>query len=98
VPVDYETVTESEFDAAGLTNWTYEAGVIRADYVASSYPAATALAHRIAEAAEEAVHHPDINIRYPGRLQVFLTTHATGDLTTLDLELARRIDDLAAQA
>ena len=90
-----QIVTEAEFDAAGLANWTYDGGVIRAEFTASSYPGATELAHRIAHAAEEAVHHPDINIRYPGTLEVFLTTHEVSDLTNLDLSLAHTIDALA---
>ena len=93
--MEYQLVSEEEFDAAGLANWSYDAGVIRAEYVAASYPGATALAHRIADAAEAAAHHPDMNIRYPGRLEVILTTHAVDDLTTLDLDLARRFDGLA---
>ena len=96
--MEYQIVSQSEFEAAGLSNWSYDGGVIRAEFVAASYPGATALAHRIAEAAEEAEHHPDIDIRYPGRLEVYLTTHAVNDLTTLDLDLARRIDELAADA
>ncbi len=66
--------------------------------VGFSYPGATELAHRIALAAEEAVHHPDIDIRYPGRLEVYLTTHEVNGLTTLDLDLARTIDALATDA
>ncbi len=94
--MQYQLVSEEEFDEAGLTGWSYDAGTIRAEYVAASYPGATALAHRIADAAEAAEHHPDMHIRYPGKLEVILTTHAVNGLTTLDLDLARRIDELAA--
>ena len=71
-------------------------GAIRADFVASSFPAAAALVVAIADAAERAAHHPDIDLRYPGRVRVLLTTHATGGLTTLDVELAGEISLLAS--
>lgn len=48
----------------------------------------------LADVAEEARHHPDIDIRYR-RITLNLTTHDAGGLTEADLELARRIDHLA---
>jgi 4a-hydroxytetrahydrobiopterin dehydratase len=50
----------------------------------------------IAAAAESHVHHPDLAVRYPGTVRVVLTTHATGGLTTLDVDLAREVSRLAA--
>jgi 4a-hydroxytetrahydrobiopterin dehydratase len=44
------------------------------------------------------VHHPDVELRYPGRVHVLLTTHATGGLTTLDVDVARAISAAAALA
>ncbi|MCY7299971.1 MAG: 4a-hydroxytetrahydrobiopterin dehydratase, partial [Ilumatobacteraceae bacterium] len=54
-----------------------------------------ALVTQIAAAADELVHHPDIAVRYPDRVHVYLTTHATGGLTTLDVDLARTISAAA---
>lgn len=82
----------------GLDDWRFVLGTLRADFQAGSYPAAAALVVAITEAAEAAVHHPDIDIRYPGRVRVVLTTHATGCVTELDVELAREISALAAAA
>jgi 4a-hydroxytetrahydrobiopterin dehydratase len=45
--------------------------------------------------AEEMDHHPDIDIRW-NTVTLRLTTHSEGGLTSLDLELARRIDTLSA--
>jgi len=39
-----------------------------------------------------------MEIRYPGRVQVMLITHATGSLTTLDVDTARQISAAAAAA
>ncbi|HEY5024828.1 MAG TPA: 4a-hydroxytetrahydrobiopterin dehydratase [Acidimicrobiales bacterium] len=44
--------------------------------------------------AEEMDHHPDIDIRW-NTVTLRLTTHSEGGLTSLDLELARRIDALS---
>ena len=82
----------------GLDDWRFVLGTLRGDFQAGSYPAAAALVVAITEASEAAVHHPDIDIRYPGRVRVVLTTHAMGGVTELDVALARDISRLAAAA
>ncbi len=47
----------------------------------------------VAEIAEEAGHHPDIDIRWC-TVTLNLTTHEQGGLTEADFELAKRIDNL----
>ncbi len=47
----------------------------------------------VAEIAEEAGHHPDIDIRWC-TVTVRLTTHDAGGLTEADIEVARKIDTL----
>jgi 4a-hydroxytetrahydrobiopterin dehydratase len=44
--------------------------------------------------AEEANHHPDIDIRW-NKVTLRLSTHSAGGLTAADLDMARRIDALA---
>jgi 4a-hydroxytetrahydrobiopterin dehydratase len=41
--------------------------------------------------ADEMDHHPDVDIRW-NVVTVRLSTHSAGGITTLDIELARRID------
>lgn len=48
----------------------------------------------VAEMADEAFHHPDIDIRYT-RIIITLTTHEAGGVTEADLEVAQKIDRLA---
>ncbi len=48
---------------------------------------------RVALAAETLGHHPEWSNVW-NRVVIELTTHDTGGLSNLDLELARRIDDL----
>jgi 4a-hydroxytetrahydrobiopterin dehydratase len=95
----YTSVTPSEFDALdGLEEWRYAMGAIHATFLAGSYTTAAELVSSITEAAEAAQHHPDIDVRYPGRVMVALTTHAVGGLTDRDVELARRVSALAEAA
>ena len=95
--MEYTAVSADEFAALeGLDDWRFLLGAIRADFVAPSFLSAASLVSTIARAAERAAHHPDIDVRYPGRVRVLLTTHATGGLTSLDVELARQISALSA--
>jgi 4a-hydroxytetrahydrobiopterin dehydratase len=94
-----ELVSAAEFDAtADLPDWRYLLGAIEATYVGGSFGEAATLVARIAEAADAAGHHPDVDLRYPGRVHAVLTTHAVDGLTTADVELARTITSLAADA
>ena len=56
-----------------------------------------ALVSRIAEAADEADHHPDVDLRYP-HLTVTLKSHDVNAITSRDIRLARTISQLAADA
>ena len=67
---------------------------ILAELECQDFAAAIALVNRIAEAAEQADHHPDILIHGYRRLTITLTTHAAGGLTQRDFALARAIDAL----
>ena len=49
------------------------------------------------ELAEDANHHPDIDIRYT-KISFHLSTHSAGGITPLDLKLAATIDAAAAGA
>jgi 4a-hydroxytetrahydrobiopterin dehydratase len=60
-----------------------------------SFRAAIVVVTAVADIAEEMDHHPDIDIRW--RTLTFRNaTHTAGGVTALDLELARRIDDVIA--
>ncbi len=92
-------VTASQFHSGNaLPDWRVVLGRIEAEFVAPSFDAAAEFIGRIAGAAEAAAHHPDVDLRYPGRVHVTLTTHATNGLTDADVDLATTISDLAQQA
>ena len=49
---------------------------------------------KVADLAEEAGHHPDIDIRY-NRVKLALVSHDEGGLTTKDFAIAAGADELA---
>jgi 4a-hydroxytetrahydrobiopterin dehydratase len=49
-----------------------------------------AFVNRVATLAEEAGHHPDIDIRY-NRVKLALVSHDAGGITARDASMARRL-------
>lgn len=94
-----DKISASQFHAHdGLPDWRVILGRIEAAFRAESYAAAASFIAEVSDAAEAADHHPDIDLRYPGRVHVTLTTHAAGGLTSADVGLARTISSLAVAA
>jgi 4a-hydroxytetrahydrobiopterin dehydratase len=91
-----ERLTQKGIDdgLAELTDWAQDGDSIRRAVEASSFLEGISLVQRVAEAAESANHHPDIDIRYT-TITFTLSTHSAGGLTDNDLQLARQIDRLA---
>lgn len=75
----------------GIEGWTRDGDVIRKTYTLDSFPEAIAFVNRIAEVAQKADHHPDIDIRFD-RVACALSTHSEGGLTDRDFDLARTVD------
>lgn len=95
----YTPLTAEQFTSTdGLDDWRVVLRTAEAHFVAPSFPAAGRLVAAIADAAEAADHHPDVSLTYPGRVRVALTTHAVDGLSTHDVDLARHISQLAADA
>jgi 4a-hydroxytetrahydrobiopterin dehydratase len=83
---------------ASLPGWEREGAAIRCTVELAGFRAAIVLVNAVAEAAEAANHHPDILIHGYRRVTFTLTTHAARAVTRRDIELAARIDDLAADS
>jgi 4a-hydroxytetrahydrobiopterin dehydratase len=81
---------------AGLDDWRWLLGVLHARFRTGSFVKGLELAQRIGEVAEEANHHPDLDLSYP-TLDVRLLSHDVGGVTSRDLDLARRISGIAAE-
>ncbi|WP_431869634.1 4a-hydroxytetrahydrobiopterin dehydratase [Nocardiopsis eucommiae] len=78
-----------------LTDWEWdsEAATIRRSVRLVGFLEAVALVNEVAQAAEQAGHHPDIDVRYDTVLLV-LSTHDEGGVTEKDMALAARVDEL----
>jgi 4a-hydroxytetrahydrobiopterin dehydratase len=59
----------------------------------ASFPAALEFVAAVGRLAEEADHHPDIDIRWH-TVHLAVVTHDAGGLTELDFALARAVDEL----
>jgi 4a-hydroxytetrahydrobiopterin dehydratase len=84
------------FDA-GLDGWRHVLDRLVVRYDTGGFNAGAALVTKIAEAADEANHHPDVDLRYP-HLTVSLSSHDVGAITSRDVRLARTISELAKEA
>ena len=90
---DLLTDEEIEGGIAG-TEWRREGGAIVRDRKLDDFKAAMAFVNTVAEAAEEANHHPDILVHGWNQVRLTLSTHSEGGLTANDIEMAKRIDAL----
>lgn len=92
-----DALDSSEFLARhDLPDWRILLRGIEAWFEAPTFAAAAAFAAEVATAADAADHHPDIDLRYPGRVHVRLTSHDAGGLTDRDAALAATISAGAA--
>ena len=80
---------------AVLPGWTRQGDTLCRTYRFASFREAVAFVVAVADAAEEADHHPDMDIRYR-HVTLVLTTHDVRGLTMKDMALAARTDGLAA--
>jgi 4a-hydroxytetrahydrobiopterin dehydratase len=89
-------LTEAEIAAAlgSVPNWHREGETLVRTVECQTFRAAIDLVTRVADAAEEADHHPDIGINWR-RVTFSLSTKASHGLTAKDVAMAATIDRLA---
>lgn len=78
---------------SSLPSWQVEDGVLMRTFTFADFRAALRFVNRVGSLAEEAGHHPDIDIRY-NRVRLGLVTHDAGGLTAKDFNLAAAVDKL----
>ena len=90
-------LSEPEIAAAlgSVPSWRREGETLRRTIRCDTFRAAIALVGRVADAAEAADHHPDIEINWR-RVSFSLTTKASHGLTARDIAMAATIDRLGA--
>jgi 4a-hydroxytetrahydrobiopterin dehydratase len=82
--------TEVARRLSAVPGWRLEEGALRRTFVFPDFRAAIAFVNEVADKAEAADHHPDIDIRYD-HVTLTLLTHDEGGITEMDFEMARRI-------
>jgi 4a-hydroxytetrahydrobiopterin dehydratase len=89
-------LTDAQLTAAleELPDWARDDDAITRTFVLRDFTEAMAFVNRVAELAEAANHHPDIDIRW-NRVILVLSTHSEGGVTQRDIALARQIDAAA---
>jgi 4a-hydroxytetrahydrobiopterin dehydratase len=81
---------------AQLSGWSEADGgkAIARSFALRNFSEAFGFMTRVALAAEKADHHPDWSNSW-NKVEITLTTHAAGGLTSRDVKLARAIDRMA---
>jgi 4a-hydroxytetrahydrobiopterin dehydratase len=96
---------ETRLDEAALATllasaggWTRDGERLTKTFRCKGWKGAIAFVDRIAVAADELDHHPDIHIERYRNVRIVTTTFATGKLSDADVALAKRIDEIAGPA
>ena len=79
---------------ATVPDWNRQGDTIVCTFQFKDFPSAVKFVDAVAVAAEQAWHHPDIDIRW-NKVTLVLTTHDAGRLTQKDFDLARQFDQLS---
>ena len=75
--------------------WNEVRGALQRGFRFKDFREAMEFVNRLADAAEEANHHPDIAVSW-NAVTVRWSTHTKRAITERDVEMARRTDELAA--
>ena len=78
-----------------LDGWTLDGKAIRKQYTFQDFPEAVLFVSALVPGAEDADHHPDIEIHYK-RVVLSYSTHDEGGLTAKDLAGAAMAEAIAA--
>jgi 4a-hydroxytetrahydrobiopterin dehydratase len=85
---------EIESRLVGLP-WEREGDEIMRHWKFENFADAISFVNRVADAAEEANHHPDILVYGWNKVRLSLTNHSAGGLTDPDFEMAKVFDGLS---
>ena len=80
-----------------LPGWAGDSAAISRTVQAPDFLTGVRIVAEVADIAEQMDHHPDIDIRWR-TITFVLSTHSAGGVTSLDFELADRIDEVAGAA
>lgn len=80
-------------ELGSLAGWARRADALVKTYQSRTFGQSIEFVNAVAELAESADHHPDIDIRYT-KVTCSLSTHDAGGITQKDLDLAAKIEAL----
>ena len=78
-------------ELTSLPGWKVTDGMLRKQFAHPSFPEAIVFVNAVAQLAEAANHHPDVDIRY-SNITLGLVTHDSGGITEKDVALARQVE------
>lgn len=89
-------LTDSEVQKAlgSLPGWQRNGIAIQRIFEFPDFKAAMQFVNKVADAAEQANHHPDIDIRY-NKVTMALVSHDSGGVTPRDVRMAEKINQIA---
>ena len=91
-----EKLTSKEILDAGLDDWRLLAQALHARFHTGDFVTGLAFVTAVTELAERAGHHPDVTLTYPF-VDLKLVSHDVSRVTRRDLDLARRISEIARE-
>ena len=89
-------LTDSEIQQAlgSLPGWQRQGRAIQRIFEFPDFKAAMQFVNKVADAAEQANHHPDIDIRY-NKVTMALVSHDSGGVTQRDVKMAQHINGIS---
>ena len=85
--------SEIETKLKDLPGWSLQEGALVRDWEFADFVQAMTFVNHVAQAAEAADHHPDIDIRY-NKVRLALVTHSSGGITDKDASMAGQISQI----
>jgi len=76
-----------------VPDWQVESGELVRTFLFKDFRGSLRFVNGVGELAEQAGHHPDIDIRY-NKVRLGLVTHDAGGITEKDFDLAAKADRL----
>ena len=87
---------EIQRELGTLGGWARKGESLAKTFSFPTFLAAIGFVDRVAAAAEQMNHHPDLDVRY-NKIAVTLSTHSAGGITGNDVALAREMDKIAVR-
>lgn len=91
-----ETLSIQQILDEGLADWRKLAQALHARFLTGDFGAGLRFVTAVTEVAERANHHPDVTLTYPW-VDLKLISHDVSGLTRRDIDLARRISEVARE-